>query len=321
MREAALALQLHLDRHAAQFLERHAALVEVGADLLRLRGGDVHLDIDRVELEDLRQHGILRRRPDEVARIDRVAAHLPVEGRAHLGVGQVQLREVHRGLGAQDVRLRRGALVDPVVHLDLRRRIAAYQRGVARDLGRGMRQLRAVELQLRLRLAELRLVLVLLDGEEQVALADRLAVLEMDALEVAGYARDQAHRIHRRGVAGQGDGLGDGLGARRDHRDGRRRLRRGGRGLGRRLGLRRLGRRRRGRGRRRGRPAVRAAWRRPAAGGRGRSRRPTAARSGPARRAGRTAPPRRAAAARPAARRVVGQAGAEGTSGGSVPAA
>ena len=66
--------------------QRHPALVEIGTHLLRLGGRDVHLDIDRVELEDLGQHRVLAAAAHQVADIDEVPAHQPVEGRADFRV-------------------------------------------------------------------------------------------------------------------------------------------------------------------------------------------------------------------------------------------
>ena len=62
-----------------------------------------------------------------------------------------------------------------------------------------------------LRLLQLRLVLVLLDREQQIALFDEGAVMEMLLLEIALDARDQLDRLTGRGVAGQLDIVGDGL--------------------------------------------------------------------------------------------------------------
>ena len=57
----------------------------------------------------------------------------------------------------------------------------------------------------------MRLVLVLLDGEQQIALLDDRAILEMDFFEIAGHAGDEHDLGDRLGVAGGRQGLVDGL--------------------------------------------------------------------------------------------------------------
>ena len=64
---------------------------------------------------------------------------------------------------------------------------------------------------LRLRLLQLILVLVLLDREQKVALFDELAVLVMDLFEIALDARDKLDGVHRGGVAGDHHIVGDTL--------------------------------------------------------------------------------------------------------------
>src|SRR5215470_9403000 len=96
--------------------------------------------------------------------------------------------------------------------------------------------------ELRLSLPKLRLILILLDGEEEVALLYDRAVLEMDLLEITRHARDELHLTDRLRIAGERQRLAHRLHLRQDDRDRRRvgRLRgrgpSGGRRIGRRCG-------------------------------------------------------------------------------------
>src|SRR4029453_18244758 len=76
--------------------------------------------------------------------------------------------------------------------------------------------------QLRFRLLQLRLVLVLLNGEKQVALLHPRAVGEVIFFQIPFYSRDKGNRVSRRGIAGKaevvGDGPSDGFGDGNDRR-------------------------------------------------------------------------------------------------------
>ncbi len=260
-----------------QIVERQAALVDIGADLQRLLRADVGDDIDRVELGDLGERGLLAAAAHQVVRIDEVLAHLSVEGRGHQGVAEVQLGERDLRLGRQNVRLGRLLFEHPVVDVDLRGRVLPEERSVSPDLQVRVVARRLGRLELRLSLLELVLVLVLLDGEQEVVLLDELAVLKMDLFQIAWHAGDELHRVDRLGVAGDDQGLADRLDFRQDDGDrrpgglGRRRLH-GRRGLG--LVGGRSGRRGRGRrGARRRRRCRRRARARSACGGSARRRR------------------------------------------------
>ena len=79
---------------------------------------------------------------------------------------------------------------------------------------------------LRLRLQQLILVLVLLDREQKIAFFHRLAVLVVNLLEIALDASDQLDIVDRRGVAGDLDIIGHRLQSRQHDRDRRRCARR-----------------------------------------------------------------------------------------------
>ena len=222
----------------------------IGADLQRLLRADVGDHVDRIELGDLGERGLLAAAAHQVVRIDEVLAHLSVERRRHQGVAEVQLGERDLRLGRQNVGFGRLLFEHPVVDVDLGGRVLLEQRGVPADLEMGVVAGDDRRLQLRLGLLELVLVLVLLDGEQKIALLDELAVFEMDLFQIARHAGDQLDRIDRLGVAGDDQGLADRLNFRQDDGDrrpggvGGRRLH-GRRGLGLLAG--RSGRRGRGR--------------------------------------------------------------------------
>ena len=109
-----------------------------------------------------------------------------------------------------------------MIDVDLGGRVLLQKVRVSCDL-----QLRVVahgllRVQLRLSGLQLRLVLVLLDGEQQVALLDDRAVLEMGLFEISRHAGDQRDLIDRRGVAGNFQRIADGLHLRRHHGNARR---------------------------------------------------------------------------------------------------
>ena len=87
-----------------------------------------------------------------------------------------------------------------------------------------MRQCCLLRGDLRIRLLKLRLVLILLNGEQEIAGLDRSAVLEVDLFQISFDSRHQRHGVARSRIAGEieifGDALDGGLG------DGNRRGRR-----------------------------------------------------------------------------------------------
>ena len=195
-------------------------------------------------------------------------AHLSVERRRHQGVAEVQLGERDLRLGRQNVGFGRFLFEHPVVDVDLGGRVLPEERSVSPDLQVRVVARRLGRIELRLGLLELVLVLVLLDGEQQVVLFDELAVLEMDLFQIARHSGDELDRVDRLGVAGDDQGVADRLDFRQDDGDrrrgrlGRRRLRgrrrlnlRGGRSGRRGHGRRGARRRRRCRRRARGRSA------------------------------------------------------------------
>jgi hypothetical protein len=156
-------------------------------------------------------------------------AHLAVEGRTDFGVAEVQLGEIDLRLRPLDVSLRRLLLENPVVDVYLRGRVSAQEGSVALDFEARMVARHGRRLELRLRLLHLRLILFLLNGEEEIILLDDRAILEMDLLEIAGHAGDELDLTDGLRIAGQRQRLADRLHLRQDDGD-----REGGGGLGRR---------------------------------------------------------------------------------------
>ena len=191
MGKAGFAGKRGLDRNLVKLVERQASLIEIGPDLQGLFRADVGYEIDGVELRNLRQHGVLGVGADEIARIDQMRAHLAVEGRPDLGIAEVELGERDLRLGAEHIGLGGLFLVDPVIDVDLEV-ACCFRRSVYRVTS-SCAWSRATFRGLELRLSRLKLglVLVLLDGEQQVALLDDGAVLEMDLLEISRHAGDQ----------------------------------------------------------------------------------------------------------------------------------
>ena len=215
--------QAKVDRYAALFQCRSGGgfLALDNAQQIALVDREVY--VDRVDLIDQTKGGLLPHGADNVAGIDEMSADPAVEGRPHRCVTQIELGELHLGLGVENAGFRRFFLIAPLIHLCLRRGILFEQRSVPGKLRVGVPQSCLLRCQLGLRLLQLCLVLVLLNREEQVALLDPGAVREVIFFEIPFHSRDKGNRVSWRGVAGKvevvGDGLGDGFG------DGHRRRR------------------------------------------------------------------------------------------------
>jgi len=166
MRKALLVGQADIDRHLVQIGKCQPLLVEVLPDLQHCLLAQIGDDVDRVELGDLGQRRLLRVAADDVAGVDQMLPDDAVEGRAHLGIGKVDLVDRHLRLGAQQ--LRRGArpLVIPMIDLGLRRRVLFDERRVAGEFGLGVDERRLSGLNLGVRLFELLPVGSLLDRKE-----------------------------------------------------------------------------------------------------------------------------------------------------------
>ena len=206
-----------------QLLQRQAPLVQICPDLQRLLQAKVGDHVDRVELNDIGKVDRLGIAADDVTHVDQMFAHLAVERCPDFSVAEVELRDCHLGLGGCDVGLGARLLESPVIDIDLGGGISLQQRSVANHFGLRVEQRGLLPLQLCLRLLQLRLVLVLLDGKEQIALSHQRAVLEVDFVEKADNTSNEFDLVDGGRIAGHFQKIADGLGSRSHHRDGWRR--------------------------------------------------------------------------------------------------
>ena len=63
-----------------QFVQGEPPLVQICPDLQTLLQAEIGNHVDRVELGDLGQGGLLAVAADDIARVDQVLAHLPSNG-------------------------------------------------------------------------------------------------------------------------------------------------------------------------------------------------------------------------------------------------
>jgi hypothetical protein len=215
-------------------------LAEVRADLQHLLLTEIGDGVDRVELSDFGQRGLLTAAADDISRIDQVLADNAVERCSDFCVTQVQLGDCHLCLSVEQRCFGARPFEGPMIDLSLGRGILLDELCVTDELGFCICQRGLSGEHLGLRLLQLILVLVLLDRKEKVALFDELAILVVDFLEIAFDTCDQLDRIYRRGIAGDLDIAADTLRLRFYDRDGlgclRRDLRLHDRGNRRRIG-------------------------------------------------------------------------------------
>ena len=185
---------MHLDVAARAV---HALLAEAQhLEPRALARAPVH--VDRVELHDRGEHGLLAR-ADQVALGLLQLADAAGDRRADLGVAEVDLGLLEGGLGGVDLGRRLVAGGARVVEVGLAGDVLLLERGGALVVRGGALGLGAHALELALRLRDLGLVRRLLDHEQEVALAHVGAFLEEHLLEHAGHARAHLDRA---------DGLG-----------------------------------------------------------------------------------------------------------------
>ncbi len=199
------------DAEVEHLIGRHAGLAglgALGADAQEIALVDREVGVDRVDLVDLGQHG-LAVGADQVAGVDQMPAHAPVERCGDGGVAEIDLGDIDLRLGAEHPGLGLVAVGAPGVDVHRRGGLLLEQARIAVEFGLGVEELRLHRLQLRLRLLQLRLIGVLLQREQQVALLDPLAVLKMDLVQEALHPGHQLHRGHRRRGAGELDEVGD----------------------------------------------------------------------------------------------------------------
>ena len=101
MGEPGLVRQSDIDRNFVQIRQSKAMLAKILADLEHVLLAQIGDDVDRVELGDLGQRGLLAPAADDIAGIDQVLADDAVERRPDLGIAEVQLGERDARLGSE----------------------------------------------------------------------------------------------------------------------------------------------------------------------------------------------------------------------------
>ena len=192
----------------------------------------VEIEIERIERDQRRQQrgraGCGAAARDQASDRNLARADAPGEGRAHAAIFEIELGIPHPRLGVLDRGLRSilvvGALVDRLLGCEL----VALKRLRPRELVVGERHAGGRGLQRRLRLFQPDLVGPRIDDEQQVALVDDLAVLEMDLGQRAADLGPQFDPVDRRELAEKANpGIDVALQGLADrHERGRRRRRR-----------------------------------------------------------------------------------------------
>ena len=142
---------------------------------------------------------------DQRAEIDLMIGDDAVERGEDPRIAEVDVREVYGGLRVQDCG---GGLVGrglPLLECSLGGGILLEKLRLLVIFPSVIDLRRLVGGERRLRLIELRLILVLFDAEQLGSFRYRCAVHVIDRFQIALDARDQSHGVERRGVAGQID--------------------------------------------------------------------------------------------------------------------
>jgi len=167
---------------------------------------------------------VVRTSADQVARIDPAVGHAARDRGGDAGELHVQLTGADGGVGGGHGGL--GGLDGAALGVDL-----SLGHGLRGQQALGASQFRAGQRQLGLALGQLcagrgqgGLGRTRVQGEQQLALAHEVAVLEVDRLDVAADARPYVDRARRLEAAGEFVPVDDLLRQGRGHRDGRRAL-------------------------------------------------------------------------------------------------
>ncbi len=161
--------------------------------------GAVEAEIDRVERVDRREQAaaLSFARGDEVARIDAAVGYAAADRRAHLGEFDVERARANPGIGRRERRRSGADARVQLVEIALRHRLVGDQ-----PVGAGEVDAREFEVAARARgigacFGERGIEGPRVEGEEQLALADDLAVGEVDADKFARDARAHLDRTAR----------------------------------------------------------------------------------------------------------------------------
>jgi len=190
-----------LDRDRAGALVRDATFALAAQHVEPVALGRREVDVDRIGLHDLGEHGVLPRLADQVADVHLRAADAARDRRRDVRVGELELGRAHGGLRRRDLGAAAIALGAPLIELRAGEHVLVGELLRARELA-----LRHVRRRLRtreraLRLGERHLEGARVDAEEHLARGDGVAVLEELLLQVAAHARADCDAIHRLDVA------------------------------------------------------------------------------------------------------------------------
>ena len=215
VRRAILVGQARVDRHVPQRVPRQATLLHGPLQARDVALVDGEVGVDRV---DLRQRRDLRRAAfaDELAGIDLAAADAAVEGGRHVGVAEIDLRQLQVRLRLRDGRPLGVPVGQRLVVIRGGRHRLPLEDGLALVLGLGALEKGLVLLDGRLGQVHLRHVLAGLDDVEHLTLPHVRAVRGLGLLEEARDAGDEIDAHDSRRLAGEGrfvlDRLGQGRG-------------------------------------------------------------------------------------------------------------
>lgn len=201
MRITGLGLQADLDRQLTQLSDGNASPSRLFANPQHVLFVDVEINPDRIELHDGGKLGRRRGRADEFADRDQMGGDDTVERCRHIGVTVIDLGDPRVDLSLLQIRLRVVAVRRRLIERGLRHRLALHQIRLALEIGFRLLERRLRTDLGRLRLVELQLVGLGLDGEQRGALLDEGAVLVIDRLQEALHARDEIDTFDRGGIA------------------------------------------------------------------------------------------------------------------------
>jgi hypothetical protein len=182
-----IALDAHADRH------RRAARRPRAAQIGKLPGTRLHLDLDRIDLNQGRETRLAG--GDQVANIRLGKADLAVEWRLDHREFEIETGTLELGLEFTDLRRRRVAIAPYLVEVALRGKVLVGKFGNPRHLTLEENQRGPRTLEPRLKLVDAHLEGARIKPEEHRALLDKACILDVARLEIAGDTRGQLHPL------------------------------------------------------------------------------------------------------------------------------
>src|SRR4029077_4929233 len=123
MGEPGFIRQRDVDGDLAQIRKSEPMLAQILANLQHLLFAEIRYYVDRIELRDLGQCGLLSSATDEIAGVDQMLADDTVERRPDFGVTKVQLGQCELRLSIEKRCLGARPLKDPMIDLGLGSRV------------------------------------------------------------------------------------------------------------------------------------------------------------------------------------------------------